>query len=388
MHSDPIGVVLAAGEGRRLEPLTNRRPKPMLPVADKPLLEHVLIAAKDAGISEFVFVIGYERDRIQTHFGDGDQWDVSIQYAIQDKQLGTAHALEAAADLVGDQFVVLNGDRIIEPSIVSQVCERVTADAAPAAVAVTRLSNATSYGVVGLDGNRVTNIVEKPTESTSDIINAGVYAFDRSIFDAIDRIDSGVDGEYKLTDAINALAEEQSVAAVRYDGWWLDVSYPWDLLSVTGQILDRTAEATAPETDGYVADGAYVADSASIGQHTVVGRGSSIGQNVRIGPNATVERSVVFPDTTIGAGAVVKDCIVGANASIGANSTVPSGEATMIIDGELHEDVRFGGVVGDNATVGGAAVIAAGAILGDGVSVGPGASVSGTVEDGVEIRRS
>ncbi len=388
MHSDPIGVILAAGEGRRLEPLTNRRPKPMLPVGDKPLLEHVLTAAKEAGISEFVFVVGYERDRIQTHFGDGNQWNVSIQYAIQDKQLGTAHALEAASDLVDDRFVVLNGDRIIEPSIVSKVCETVTAGATTAAVAVTRLPDATSYGVVGLDGDRVTEIIEKPTESTSDIINAGVYAFDRSIFDAIDRIDSGVGGEYKLTDAINALADEQSVAAVRYDGWWLDVSYPWDLLSVTGRVLDRSTETTAPETNGYVARGAHIADSASIGQNTVVGRGSSIGQNVRIGPNATVERSVVFPDTTIGAGAVVKDCIVGANASIGANSTVPSGEATMIIDGELHEGVRFGGVVGDNATVGGAAVLAAGTVLGDGVSVGPGASVSGTVEDGVEIRRS
>ncbi len=388
MHTDPVGVILAAGEGRRLEPLTNRRPKPMLPVGEKPLLEHVLIAAKDAGISEFVFVVGYERDRIQTHFGDGDRWNVSIQYAIQDKQLGTAHALEAAAELVGDRFVVLNGDRIIEPSIVSWVYETVAEERATAAVAVTRLPDATSYGVVGLDGDRVTNIVEKPTESTSDIINAGVYAFDRSIFDAIDRIDSGVDGEYKLTDAINALADEQSVAAVRYDGWWLDVSYPWDLLSVTGRVLDREAEATAIETNGYVADGAYVANSASIGQQTVIGRGSAIGQNVRIGPNATIERSVVFPDATIEAGAVLKDCIVGANASVGANSTVPSGETTVVIDGELYEHVRFGGVVGDNTTVGGAAVLAAGTVLGDGVTVGPGASVSGTVGDGVEIRRS
>lgn len=388
MHSDNTGVILAAGEGRRLEPLTNRRPKPMLPVGDKPLLEHVLIAARDAGVSKFVFVVGYGRDRIQTHFGDGDRWGVSIQYAIQDKQLGTAHALEAASELVGDRFFVLNGDRIIEPSVVSCVCEVFNRGTAPGAVAVTRLSNASSYGVVDLDGDRLINIVEKPTQSTSDIINAGVYAFDRSIFDAIDRIDSGVDGEYKLTDAINALADEQSVAAVRYDGWWLDVSYPWDLLSVAGRVLDREAEATAPETNGYVAQGAHIADSASIGEHTVVGRGSSIGQNVRIGPNATVERSVVFPDTTIGAGAVLKDCIVGANASVGANSTIPSGESTVIIDGELHEGVRFGGVVGDNATVGGAAILAAGAILGDGVTVGPGASVSGTVDDGVEIRRS
>lgn len=388
MHTDLTAVILAAGEGRRLEPLTNRRPKPMLPVGDKPLVEHTMLAAKDAGITEFVFVVGYERDRIQTHFGDGDRWGVSISYAVQRKQLGTAHALNAASELVGDRFVVLNGDRIIEPSIVSQVCETIDRGTATAAVAVTRLSNASSYGVVGLDGDRVTNIVEKPTESTSDIINAGVYAFDRSIFEAIDQIDSGVDGEYKLTDAINALADEQSVAAVRYDGWWLDVSYPWDLLSVTGRILDRAAGNTVDPTAQDVASTAYVADSASIGPNTVVGRGCAIGENVRIGPNATIEQSVVFPDATIGAGAVVKDCIVGANASIGANSTVPSGEATMIIDGELHENVRFGGVVGDNATVGGAAVLAAGTVLGDEVTVGPGASVSGAVDDGVEIRRS
>ena len=104
-------VILAAGEGRRLDPLTNRRPKPMVPVRNQPLLEYVIEAVSAAGIDEIVLVVGYKRDRIQQHFGDGDDWGVTIEYVVQEKQLGTGHAVLQAEAVIDGDFLVLNGDR-------------------------------------------------------------------------------------------------------------------------------------------------------------------------------------------------------------------------------------------------------------------------------------
>lgn len=399
-NGHPSAVILAAGEGRRLEPLTNRRPKPMLPVVNKPLLEHVLEAVAAAGIEEIVLVVGYERDRIRTHFGDGDDWDVSIEYAIQDKQLGTAHAVKQAESLVDGPFLVLNGDRILDPSLVEAIEETILTRDVAAAMAVTRSTDPSTYGVVTLDGDRVTDIVEKPTdESVSEIINAGVYGFRHSVFEAIDATEPGPEGERGLTDTIARILDDQSgadgdtgessVAGIRYDGRWLDVSYLWDLLTVTGEVLDYTGGTAA----GHVANGAqvseaaHVAETAAIGANAIVGRGTTVGVNARIGPNATLERTVVFPDATVEAGAVLRDCIVGANTTIGANVTVAGGGATVVIEDEVCEDVSLGGVVGDNAHVGGGAVLGPGAILGDEVDVGDGTVVTGQIADGTSVRR-
>lgn len=392
-------VVLAAGEGRRLDPLTRRRPKPMLPVVNRPLLEHVIEAIATAGIDEVVLVVGYERDRIQTHFGDGDDWDLSISYARQDTQLGTAHAVAQAAKHVDEDFLVLNGDRIIDPSIIEDVQQTHDRFGAAATVAVTPVEDPEPYGVVEAEAGILESVIEKPTGgSPSNMINAGVYGFTSDIFAVINDLEPGPSGEYRITDAINELAASEDVfgdetqddvRAIHYDGTWLDVSHLWDLLSVTGVMLD----ADGGLQEGSVADGAelgsplHIAGTAAIGANAVIGRGSAIGPNARVGPNATVERSVVFADATIEAGAVVRDCIVGANATIEANATVAGGEGTVIVEGEVHDDVPLGGVLGDNATVGGGAVLDAGSIVGDGATLGPGVTIGGRIADGVEVQR-
>ncbi|GAA0519504.1 glucose-1-phosphate thymidylyltransferase [Halorubrum aquaticum] len=383
-------VVLAAGAGRRLSPLTNRRPKPMVPVANKPLLEYVIEAASTAGVDEIVLVVGYERERIQTHFGDGDDWDVSIRYVTQEKRLGTAHAVSQAEPLVDGPFLVLNGDRIVEPSAVEDVREALADGDAAGAMAVTRSDRPRAYGVVTVRDGRVETIVEKPRQGAdSEVINAGVYAFTPAVFDAIRDTRPSEEGEYELPDTVERLIDDGGVRAVRYDGGWHDVSYLWDLLAVTDDVLDRDGGAV----EGTLAPGAgvddrcVVASTASVGRGAVVGAGTTVGENARIESNATVERSVVFPDATVEAGAVVRDCIVGAGADVGANATVRGGTATVAVAGELYEGVRLGAVVGDDATVGGAAALSPGTVLGNDAVVGDGASVSGRIEDGVTVRR-
>jgi Nucleoside-diphosphate-sugar pyrophosphorylase involved in lipopolysaccharide biosynthesis/translation initiation factor 2B, gamma/epsilon subunits (eIF-2Bgamma/eIF-2Bepsilon) len=390
MFDRTTAVVLAAGAGRRLSPLTNRRPKPMIPVANKPLLEHVIDAVSDAGVDEIVLVVGYERERIQTHFGDGDDWDVTIRYVVQDRQLGTAHAVAQAEPHVDAPFLVLNGDRIVEPSAVADVRDALTEGAAPAAMAVTRSDRPGAYGVVTVRGNRVETIVEKPRrQAASEVINAGVYGFTPAVFDAIERTEPAADGEYELPDTVGRLIDEGGVRAVRYDGGWHDVSHLWDLLAVTDDVLDRDGGAVEGRVapGGRVDDRCVVAPTGSVGRNAVVAGGTAIGANARVGPNATVERSVLLPDASVEAGAVIRDCVVGAGAVVGANATVRGGTAAVVVEGELHENVRLGGVLGDDAAVGGAAAVAPGTVLGTDAVVGDGASVSGRIADGVTVRR-
>ena len=205
-------VILAAGEGRRLEPLTNRRPKPMVPVANRPLLEHVLEAVVAAGIDHVVFVVGYRQERIRNHFGDGDEWGIDVEYVEQSTQLGTGHAVLQAEPAVDGPFVVVNGDRIVDPSIVTTVCDRAASGETPT-VAVTRVDNPQAYGVVTLEGDRVVAIDEKPDVPVeTGRINAGVYGFSPAIFEAIR--ETNTTGELAITATLNDLAERDAVTCV------------------------------------------------------------------------------------------------------------------------------------------------------------------------------
>ncbi len=382
-------VILAAGEGRRLEPLTNTRPKPMLPVTNQPLLEHVVESVVEAGIEEVVLVVGYKRERIQSHFGDGDDWGIDIEYAIQEKQLGTGHAVLQAEDLIADTFVVLNGDRIIDSSIVERAAE--ADDDGETLLAVTRTEDPSGLGVVETEGERATGITEKPPQHaiTSEVVNAGVYRFEPEVFDAIRDTDTA--GELAITATLNQLAAIGDVRVLRYRGAWLDVSYLWDLLSVNASLLNGDP-VEIPGTarvgkNAIVTDGVAVGSDTRIGPGATVLAGTAVGENVRIGANAVLDNAVVLPDATVGAGAVLRDCVVGENARVGPNTTVEGGPADVVVDGAVHEGVKLGSVIGDNARIGGAVSVHPGTVVGNRTTVEGGAAVDGRIPSGAEVRR-
>lgn len=380
-------VILAAGEGRRLRPLTHRRPKPMLPVANKPVLEYVIEAVATAGIEEIVLVVGYKRDRIQTYFGDGDDWGVSIEYVIQSDQLGTGHALLQAAERLDGDFLVLNGDRIIDAELVSDVAG---SPGAGSAIAVTRVGTAANYGVVTAMDERLVGIEEKPvTHPESGVINAGVYRLTPAIFGELETTDRAPDGELRLPDALTQMAEKTPIDVIRYRGRWTDVTYLWDLLSVTDAVLseghgeDRGTIHRTAVVNGHTAIGR----DATVAANATVQRGTAIGPNASIGANAVLDSSVVMRDAQIGAGAVIRDCIVAENAVVGPNTTVAGGHSQVVVADEVHDDVRLGAVIGDNARLGGSVVCRPGTIVGDDVTVVDGASLDGWIDRGVRVER-
>lgn len=385
-------VVLAAGEGRRLRPLTETRPKPMLPVANAPVLEHVIDALAEAGIDEVVLVVGYKRERIQSYFGDGAGVGVDITYVVQEPRLGTGDALLRAERYVGGPFLAVNGNQFIEPSLFEQLAER--ARSGTTSIGVTRAADPTRYGVVTLDGSHVDTFVEKPPPHAveSELVSTGAYAFTPDVFAALREIGPGseVPGELQLTDVLQYFLD-RPVSAVRYDGLWLELTRPWDLLTANGELLQRRGSRI--DGTAHVDADASVTDPVALGADTTVQPGArvlpgtALGANVTIGPNAVVGNSVVLPDSTIGPGCVVRNAVIGAGTTLRSNVTVEDGETDIVIDGTLHSDVRFGGIVGDGSLVGANVTIRPGTIVGNDVRIDSASVVDGSIQSGTYVRR-
>lgn len=379
---------MAAGEGRRLEPLTDVRPKPMLPIANKPLLAYVIQAVVKSGIDGIVLVTGYQRERIQSHFGAGEDWGVPIEYAVQEKQLGTGHAILQAESHVDGSFLVLNGDRILEPRIFEQLLQM--KPRTNPLLAVTRSDQPSQYGVVQIEGNSVLSIVEKPPQAAtkSDIINAGVYRFNDTIFDII-RASEPVDGELTVTTALKKLARDDLVSVVPYDGLWLDVTHHWDYLQVNAEAIDRDKRSikspAAPHPSSAISPNVVIGGGTIIQPNATLATGTAIGENVRIGANAVIENSIVFSDAIIESGAVVRDSVIAENSTVGANSTIEGGLAEVVVDGTVHSGVRLGGVIGDNSVIGANVTIKPGTIIGASVEVESGSHVRGRVPSNADV---
>ncbi len=173
-------VILAAGEGSRLKPFTVMRPKVMIPVGDKPILEYVIDALQASGIIDIIMVVGYKREKIMDYFGDGRKWGVNIVYVEQFQQLGTAHALRQVSHMINDRFLVINGDTVIDASAIREIIKVSSGDAAMLTVTVQK---AHQYGVVKTQNQLVKAILEKPKgDDISNVVNAGVYSFSPIIF--------------------------------------------------------------------------------------------------------------------------------------------------------------------------------------------------------------
>ncbi|AHF98669.1 UTP--glucose-1-phosphate uridylyltransferase [Halostagnicola larsenii XH-48] len=240
-------VVLAAGKGTRLRPLTEDKPKVLVEVNDKPLIEDVFDNLLEIGVDEFVVVVGYMKEKIIKRYGDEYQ-GVPITYAHQREQLGLAHAILQAEPHIEDDFVLMLGDNIFRGNL-GDVINRQREDRADAAFLVEEVpwEEASRYGV--LDTNEygeVVEVMEKPDDPPSNLVMTGFYTFTPAIFHACHLVQPSDRGEYELPDAIDLLIQSgRTIDALRMDGWRIDVGYPED--------RERAEERIAEES-GVVAE--------------------------------------------------------------------------------------------------------------------------------------
>ncbi|MFC7072965.1 bifunctional sugar-1-phosphate nucleotidylyltransferase/acetyltransferase [Halovenus rubra] len=390
-------VVLAAGEGTRLRPLTDNRPKPMLPAANQPILQHVLNALVEAGIQEIAIVVGYRRERIQEYFGSQYR-DTQITYVTQEKQLGSGHALHQARHAVDGPHIVVNGDQLVDGESVARVCHAF--DEAPGPVmAVVNRAHANRYGVVKLDGQQVTELIEKPDTDEHRLINAGVYAFDDDVFETIENIPR-TDGELMLTDVLDRQIDNTFVQGTRIEGLWADATYPWDLLNVAQEIFERGRTGVSEQDDQvWIDDDAAIHDSATvqppvaigpnceIGPSSVVGPNVSLAENSTVGANVTIRRSVVGNDCRISHGSTVVDTVLGQDVHLGINVAIPGGPADVRVGTEIVESRQLGAVLADRVRAAGNVAFEPGTLVGTQASIKTGATVGGLVSEGVEVVR-
>jgi NDP-sugar pyrophosphorylase family protein len=390
MSSIDQAVVLAAGEGRRVRPLTRYQPKPMLRVAGRPILEYPLDAVVDAGVEHIVLVVGHGRNRIQNRF-ENSYRGVDLTYVTQSTQLGSGHALQAAADHVNEEFIVVNGDNVIDDTMVRVTADRFAESDAAASLAVAASDRTGEYGTVGVkDG--IVDSIEEDGDGASSRINAGVYVFDESVFDALERTEFE-DGERPLTGAITHL--DGPVIAATPNGVWFDPSYPWELLRTNERIL--YAHPSLADTGDRVKDSARIHESAVIGENVLIGPdckvsagavikgGTCLLSSTIVGENAVLEGSIVGPDSRVGANVLLRDTIVGGGATIGDGTVSPGRSATLVIDGVEYADRRLGGVVADRATVGANVTITPGCRVGPRGTVAPGIALRRDVPENAEV---
>jgi dTDP-glucose pyrophosphorylase len=222
-------VLLAAGRGTRMRELTEALPKPMLDVRGKPVLQHIIEGLRDAGLTDFLIVIGWRAEVVREFFGEGAKLGVRISYTTQTVQDGTGKVVELARPFVGEEpFVLSYGDILVAPDNYSRICAALTDT--EAVVSVKRSDDVSQGGAVFVNENfELVDLREKPKpgEPTSPWYNAGVYAFRASIFDHIAKLERSPRGEYELTDAICNLAlAGKKVRALELSGDWADVRDP------------------------------------------------------------------------------------------------------------------------------------------------------------------
>lgn len=390
-------VILAAGEGSRMRPLTYARPKVMIPIANKPILEHLLVETARAGINDFILIVGYHDEQVRQYFGNGARWGVNIDYCTQRKQLGTADALRMIENLVDGNFLMINGDIIVSEKEIRDL-----SSSTRNTISVVEVEHTEDLGFIELEEDRVIRIHEKVARPPSRMANAGLYLFTPDIFASISQTVKSPRGEYEITDSLQLLIDQGKHVASRKIDYWLNLSYPWDLLTANESLLT----AANGQNQGKIEENTVIRGMVSIGKDTIVRSGSyidgpviigqgcdigpncylrsytAIGDNCRIGSAVEVKNSIVLNNSKIPHHNYVGDSVIGEGCNLGAGTKIANlrlDERDIWVAGVNTRRRKLGAIIGDGVQTGINANINVGSIIGNNTHIGPGAMVSGVI---------
>ncbi|WGI17664.1 bifunctional sugar-1-phosphate nucleotidylyltransferase/acetyltransferase [Methanonatronarchaeum sp. AMET-Sl] len=367
-------VILSAGKGTRMRPLTDTRSKVVLPVAGKPLIQHTIEKLKKHGIKEIILIVNYKKETIKKELGDGEELGVDISYVEQDKPRGTADAIKAVEDKVNQDFLVLNGDLHLTADlypIIKNDFENV--------IAVKKVEDISRYGEIKQKNGIIREINEKPDEKRKGHANTGIYRFTPEIFKAIDKTQESSRGEYEITDSIEILMEKENVGCAEIEGEWIDVGRPWDLLKanktkskeierkINGVVEEgatikgkvKIEEGTTIKSGAYIEGPTHIGKNCEIGPNCYIRPHTTIQPQVKIGNAVEIKNSIILPKTDIGHLSYVGDSIIGARCNLGAGTITANlrhdeKNIKMNVKGEKKDTGRrkLGVIIGDKAKTG------------------------------------
>ena len=402
-------LILAAGHGLRMGPLTSDKPKPLLPVAGKPIIHHTLEQLQRAGVKDVWLIVGWKKERLMDYLRDINL-KLNIHYIYQEKQLGTAHAIGMAEQEIDTEFLSLNGDVLVEAGVIKEMV-KATKKNKCTIMAVAKVDDISRFGEVIFKDGKVKKIIEKEGFQRPGWINAGIYAFKPDIFDYIRETEQSPRGEYEITDTLEAMARDRDIL-VHEMGDWHEIGYPWDLLTLNEKFMENLKGEVKGEVEQY----ATLKGEVHVGEGTIIKNGSYIigpvyiGKNCDIGPNCLIRpHTVLLDNTKVGAAVEVKnsiimegskvphhtylgDTVVGERCNIGCGTKVAN---LRLDDKNVRASVRgrevdtgrrkFGAVIGNDVKTGINCSINVGTIIGEGCFIGPGAVISGNIEPGSRV---
>ncbi len=369
-------VIMAGGEGTRLRPLTSNNPKPMLPLANKPMMEHIIELLKRHGFDDIVVTVAFMANHIRTYFGDGSEFGVRMVYATEEQPLGTAGSVRNAMDELDERFLVITGDVLTDIDL-SEIVKFHESRDALATIGLVAVENPLEFGIViTREDGTVERFLEKPTwgQVFSDTINTGIFMLEPEIFDFI-----APDGPVDFSSEVFPALLEAGLPLFGHvaEGYWEDVGTLEAYVSAHKDVLDGKVTVTIPGfelSDGvWLGEGSELHPDAHIEGAAVIGPGCRVdagarignytvlGSNVRVRGDADLERAVVHDNAYIGQSVRIRGAVVG-----------------------RASDLRRGTRVDDGAVLGDECFIGENAVIGAGVKVYP----FKTVEAGATINSS
>ncbi len=393
--------ILAAGKGTRMKPLTVNTPKPLLPVGGKTIIQHLIDNIEDK-IDEIIILIGWKGEMIKeaVHSEKAD-----IKFIRQKKLLGTADAIGHAEKFIDRKFICLNGDVVIPKDSLHEFIDFFEEKNDPT-IAMAKVENPESYGVLITEGNKVTDIIEKPDKPKSDLVNAGLYGFTPDIFEAIDETEKSSRGEYEITDSLKIMMDKKLLGYEIKEKWY-ELSRPWDLLSANKELMNQSLEENIKgnvennvhiEGKIHVSEGAsikegaylkgpiYIGKKAEVGPNCYIRPATYIGKNCKVGNAVEVKNSIVMEGTQVPHHNYVGDSVIGKNCNFGSGTKVANLRLDEREISVLHREEnistgrrKLGVIMGDEVKTGINSMIDPGTIIWQKSFIGPGTIADGEI---------
>lgn len=375
-------IILSAGEGSRMRPLTLTKPKTMLPVAGKPIIQYNIESLRDNGITDILLIVRYKEEIVRNYFGDGSDFGVNISYKTQKDFLGTANAISYGEDFIDDSIIVLNGDIILDDEIIHEIIKKYNYLSPDTLMLLTEVEDPSTFGVVEIENGNIKNIVEKPKreEAPSNLVNAGIYIFNKDIFDKIRETEISERGEYEITDSVSLQIEDnKKVIGHKTSKDWIDVGRPWELIEVNEELIGKlkteikgTVEAGAVihgeifldegsviKAGVYIEGNVYIGKNCDIGPNSYIRGNTYFGDNVHVGNAVEIKNSIIMENTNVSHLSYVGDSVIGSNCNIAAgtnianlrfdNATIKTKIKNQKIDSGRR---KLGAIIGDSVKTG------------------------------------
>jgi len=338
-------VIMVGGKGTRLKPLTDHRPKPLLPVLGVPCVEYVIRRLAASGVKEVIMACGYRSEDMVRSIGDGGRFGVTVEFSYEEEPAGTAGSVKLLEDRLQDSFLVASGDVLADVDL-SDICSTHRRTGALATMALTRVDRPTEFGIVGLDDEgRIQRFLEKPApeEVFSNLINAGIYILDRKALEQVP-VHQFFDFSRNLFPALMSRGERLQGHILQ--GYWKDIGRPADLLQANLDMAARQA-SDAWRSESFLAESQVDAASFVLPGCRVLGSNvqSSVIEGDVVITDARVQGSLLLSGSVVGRNACIKDSIIGMGCRIGDSVRITDcviADGVSVPDGEEMTSCRTG----------------------------------------------